>query len=93
MGSVRCDEEVPSESAALGALVEARANGESSLRERFERARQEGDLPETADCAVLAAYVCTVLHGIAVQAKAGFSRKKLEAIAEQALSTWPARKS
>lgn len=72
------------------ALIRARANGEKSLRERFERARQEGDLPETANCAVLAAYVCTVLHGIAVQAKAGFSREKLEAVAEQALATWPA---
>lgn len=73
------------------ALVQARADGEAALRERFERARQEGDLPEAADAAVLAAYVCTVLHGIAVQAKAGFSREKLEAIAEQALSTWPER--
>ncbi len=75
------------------ALVEARAKGESALRERFERARREGDLPETADCAVLAAYVCTVLHGIAVQAKAGFGRTKLEAIAEQALSAWPSASS
>lgn len=72
------------------ALIEARANGEASLRERLERAKQEGDLPETINCAVLAAYVCAVLHGMAVQAKAGFSREMLEAVAEQALSTWPA---
>ncbi|MGN6329864.1 MAG: TetR/AcrR family transcriptional regulator [Rhodanobacter sp.] len=71
-------------------VVEARADGEASLRARFERAKREGDLPETADCAVLAAYVCAVLHGMAVQAKAGFSREMLEAVAEQALSAWPA---
>ena len=72
------------------ALIKARAHGEALLRQRFERARQEGDLPETANGAALAAYVCTVLHGIAVQAKAGFSREKLDAVAEQALATWPA---
>ncbi|GAB1157582.1 TetR/AcrR family transcriptional regulator [Paenibacillus illinoisensis] len=71
------------------ALVDARADGETSLRERFERAKQEGDLPENANSSVLAAFVMAVLHGMAVQAKAGFSRNMLEAVAEQALSTWP----
>ncbi|EGG36491.1 TetR/AcrR family transcriptional regulator [Paenibacillus sp. HGF5] len=75
------------------ALIDARADGEASLRDRFERAKQEGDLPETANCAALAAFVMAVLHGMAVQAKAGFSRNMLEAVAEQALSTWPAGKS
>lgn len=71
------------------ALIDARAGGEASLRDRLERARQEGDLPKTANCAALAAFVMTVLHGMAVQAKAGFSRDTLEAVVEQALSTWP----
>ncbi|UUZ81345.1 TetR/AcrR family transcriptional regulator [Paenibacillus sp. P26] len=71
------------------ALINARADGEASLRNRFERAKQEGDLPETTNCAALAAYVLAVLHGMAVQAKAGFSRDMLESVAEQALSTWP----
>lgn len=72
------------------ALINARAEGEALLRKRFERAKQEGDLPQTANCAALAAFVLTVLHGMAVQAKAGFSRDTLETIVEQALSTWPA---
>lgn len=71
------------------ALIDARAAGETALRERFERAQREGDLPATANCAVLAAYVCAVLHGMAVQAKAGFSREMLEMVIEQALATWP----
>jgi AcrR family transcriptional regulator len=70
-------------------LIEARAAGEAQLRERFERAKAEGDLPETAKPDVLAAFVLTVIHGMAVQAKAGFSRDVLRAIAAQALSTWP----
>lgn len=70
-------------------LIEIRAAGEARLRERFERARAEGDLPEAASPEVLAAFVMAVLHGMAVQAKAGFSRDKLKAVAEQALSSWP----
>lgn len=71
------------------ALIDARAAGEALLRERFERAKVEGDLPETARPDVLAAYVMAILHGMAVQAKAGFSRAMLDAVADQALSTWP----
>jgi AcrR family transcriptional regulator len=73
------------------ALIEYRATGETMLRERFEKAKAEGDLPETADCATLAAYVMAVTHGIAVQAKAGFRREVLQAVADQALAGWPER--
>lgn len=71
------------------ALIDARASGEALLRERFERAQAEGDLPASARPDALAAFVLAVLHGMAVQAKAGFSREKLESVVEQALSTWP----
>ena len=64
--------------------------GQGRLRKRFERAQAEGDLPETAKPDALAAFVMTVTQGIAVQAKAGLSRAMLEAVAEQALATWPA---
>lgn len=72
------------------ALIDAREAGEAQLRERFERGKAEGDLPTTADCAGLAAYVCAVLHGMAIQAKAGSGRDKLEAIINQVLAGWPA---
>lgn len=75
------------------ALIEARAAGEALLRQRFERAKAEGDLAPTAKPAALAAFVMAVLHGMAVQAKAGFSRETLEAVVEQALSTWPGRRA
>lgn len=70
-------------------LVDARAAGEMSLRKRFERAKEEGDLPEKTNSVALAAFVMAVTHGMAVQAKSGFSREALEAVANQALSTWP----
>jgi AcrR family transcriptional regulator len=75
------------------ALIDFRAAGETRLRERFERAKAEGDLPETARPDALAAFVMAITHGMAVQAKAGFSRDMLEAVAEHALSTWPASAS
>ncbi|WP_085421289.1 TetR/AcrR family transcriptional regulator [Xaviernesmea oryzae] len=74
---------------ARRALIEWRAAGEEALRQRFERAREEGDLPKDADCATLAAFILAVSHGIAVQAKAGFPREKLLQVARQAVSTWP----
>jgi AcrR family transcriptional regulator len=73
------------------ALIDFRADGEALLRQRFERAQAEGDLAPGAKPAVLAAFVLAIMHGMAVQAKAGFSRAMLEAIVEQALSTWPGR--
>ena len=72
------------------ALVEFRVAGQKQLRERFERAKAEGDLPKTAKPDALAAFVMTITQGIAVQAKAGASREMLKAVAEQALFTWPA---
>lgn len=71
------------------ALIEARAAGEARIRERFEQAVADGDLPATARPGALAAFMTAILHGMAVQAKAGAERGTLEAVVEQALSTWP----
>lgn len=71
------------------ALIDFRAAGQAQLRDRFERAKAEGDLPKTSKPDAVAAFVMAVTHGMAVQAKAGFNREMLEAVAEQALSTWP----
>ena len=74
---------------ARSALIEWRASGEAALRDRFDRAKQQGDLPADADSAVLAAYVLAVTHGIAVQAKAGHSKEMLLGVARQALASFP----
>lgn len=71
------------------ALIGFRALGEARLRERFERAQAEGDLPASARPDALAAFVMALLHGMAIQAKAGFGRDMLNAVVDQALSTWP----
>lgn len=73
------------------ALIDFRAAGQADIQERFERAKAEGDLPETASPETLTAFILAMTHGMAVQAKAGFSREMLNAIADQALSTWPTK--
>jgi AcrR family transcriptional regulator len=69
-------------------LVARRLAGEAALRERFERARTEGDLPAGADPADLARYVTAVVHGIAVQAAGGARRPELRRVAALTLRLW-----
>ncbi|YCI28378.1 hypothetical protein M1E08_15970 [Erwinia sp. PK3-005] len=57
---------------------------------RFQQAKNEDDLSESAQPDVLAAFMITVTQGIAVQAKAEAKRELLEAVAEQAMACWPA---
>lgn len=59
------------------------------IRERLKRAKREGDLPADADPASLARYVATVIHGMAVQAASGATRKELERVAATAMAAFP----
>ncbi|MFE4086095.1 TetR/AcrR family transcriptional regulator [Streptomyces sp. YIM B13502] len=70
-------------------LAAWRNDGCGSVRERFERAVADGDLPPGADPALLARYVTTLAFGIAVQAASGIGRDELQAMADAALRTWP----
>jgi AcrR family transcriptional regulator len=70
-------------------LISRRAAGEAALRQRFERAIVDGDLPADSDPADLARYLATVIHGMAVQAVGGASREELRRVAEMALRAWP----
>lgn len=70
-------------------LIEFRAAGEGTIRERFERAQSEGDLPAEANPADLARFIATVVRGMAVQASSGASREELEAVIVLALRAWP----
>jgi AcrR family transcriptional regulator len=70
-------------------LAARRKTGEAALRVRLEAARDQGELPASSDCAMLASYVMTVNQGMAVQAKAGTPKATLDALIEHVLSTWP----
>jgi AcrR family transcriptional regulator len=66
-------------------LVAVRRRGQEALRQRFERAKSEGDLAGAADAADLARFVSTVLQGMTVQAIDGATREELLRVAEMAL--------
>jgi hypothetical protein len=85
-GALACGEEAEP---VRRELVARRAAVEVAVRQRFERARAEGDLPAKADPADLARYVVTLIRGMAVQAASGSSREELRRVAQMALRAWP----
>lgn len=70
-------------------LCTRQARWQTALQRRFERARRDGDLIESADCAELAQYIATVMQGMAVQAAGGATRHQLHKVAHLALQGWP----
>jgi AcrR family transcriptional regulator len=70
-------------------MIKRRLAGEIALRERFERAKAEGDLPANSDPARLAFYVTTVTQGMTVQAVNGTDQNELCRLVEMVMQTWP----
>jgi AcrR family transcriptional regulator len=86
-GALACGEGADPIRCELAARREA---GVTAIRERFERAVRDGDLPEGTDCAALSRYVATVMQGLAVQAASGATENELRQVSELAMQAWPA---
>ncbi len=71
------------------AMVAVRDGGTRQVRERLERARRDGDLPENADVEALTLFLVSVMNGIAVQASGGRGRDALNRVVDLALTAWP----
>jgi AcrR family transcriptional regulator len=71
------------------ALQNVLQGSEAKLRERLLRAQHEGQLPATIDAKELAGVFSSLLAGMAVLAKCGAKRAKLNAIISTALKIWP----
>jgi AcrR family transcriptional regulator len=81
-GGIACgsgSENVPFELAAR------RAENEDQLRDRFVRAKAEGDLKPSSDPAALARYVSAVSVGMGVMASSGSDRDALRQVADVAV--------
>ncbi|MCP3368855.1 TetR/AcrR family transcriptional regulator [Bradyrhizobium cajani] len=81
-GGIACgtgSENVPFE------LASRRAQNEDQLRDRFIRAKAEGDLKRTSDPAALARYVSAVAVGMGVMASSGADREALRQVASVAV--------
>lgn len=72
------------------AATKARRQSEKLLRQRFQRARADGDLGPGTDPADLARYVNAVSYGLSIQAHGGATPASLRAIADLALRALPA---
>lgn len=72
-------------------VIARRASSEAALVARFEQAKTEGDLPDSADPKALAQCLTTVLQGIAAKAQGGASLGDLKGVADTFLGMWPGR--
>ncbi|WP_407177275.1 TetR/AcrR family transcriptional regulator [Bradyrhizobium sp. STM 3562] len=75
-------ENVPSE------LASRRAENEELLRDRFKRAKSEGDLPATVDPTALARYLSAQTAGMGVLAASGADRRALRQVATLAMKAF-----
>jgi len=70
-------------------MAAVRERGIAQMRDRFERARRENDLPASTDVSALTLFVVSMMNGLAVQATGGHSRDALNRAVDLALSVWP----
>jgi AcrR family transcriptional regulator len=70
-------------------LIAYRQGYENALKERFDLAKLQNDLPQNANTAALAKYIATVHQGMSVQATSGATKEELLEVAQQALNHWP----
>jgi AcrR family transcriptional regulator len=86
LGTTYCADE----SSPVGkVLITSRLAGHAAIRERFQRARAEGDLAADADPKALTHYIGSVVCGMAVLAASGATRKELERVIELTMRAWP----
>jgi AcrR family transcriptional regulator len=85
-GALSCSEAAAS---VKEALINRRVEGEQKLKDRFDRAKTEGDLPAETDTEVLARYLGTVLQGMAIQANNGATSEQLRQVAQMTLLAFP----
>ena len=88
ISSVACSAEAESIKAEV---VARRASSAAALVRRFERAREEGDLPEHVEADAIARYLLALLQGLSVQAGAGASCADLGKLVDTAMMVWPGR--
>ena len=70
-------------------LTARRFGLETKLRERFERAKVDGDIRKDTDTDALASYVMALAQGMALQASSGMDLAGMRGVVKMALQGWP----
>jgi AcrR family transcriptional regulator len=71
-------------------LRDMRCQPPQMLEKRLKRAIAEGELSATVPVADIAAFYTTVIHGLAVQARDGVTRRTMLAVVDGAMGAWDA---
>lgn len=71
-------------------LRSIRRRAPALIEQRLQRAVDEGEIRPDANTAAIAAFYATVIHGLAVRAGDGASRKQLMAAVKGAMAAWDA---
>ena len=87
LGATKC---TPANAGAQDYLQSIRRQTPNVLKRRLKRATDEGDLPASTDISAIASFYATILHGLAIRAGDGASRKALLAAVDGAMVAWPA---
>jgi AcrR family transcriptional regulator len=85
-GALSCGEEAEG---VRETLIKFRKGYEDLLAKRFEKAKQEGDLPDTIMAKDLAKFLAILHQGMSVQATSGATKEDLLAVSHIALKNWP----
>jgi AcrR family transcriptional regulator len=70
-------------------LAESRNDFERLLRMRFESIKNAGPLPDGMNSHDAAAFISTLIQGLAVQARGGATRRQLRQVVIAVLAGWP----
>ncbi|KIH99168.1 TetR family transcriptional regulator [Streptomonospora alba] len=69
-------------------LAACRAGDRANLLARLRRGAAEGELAPSTDLEAVADYYLTVLHGLSVQARDGFTLDQANAVVDTAMAAW-----
>src|SRR6202040_4138296 len=73
------------------ALAERRRIAEKAVRARIVAGQKAGELADNADVDALTGIVTATRYGLAIQARDGAPRARLQRIVEQLMMMWPRR--
>jgi AcrR family transcriptional regulator len=89
MISLACTQVPPALACLRDAMVGYRGAAQSAMAARIQRGIDEGDVPKDTDVEALAAFYSALSRGLAVQARDGASRERLQKIVEVGMRAWP----
>jgi AcrR family transcriptional regulator len=69
-------------------LIQYRQSYEDALKQRFDLAITQADLPQQTNSAALAKYLATIHQGLSVQATSGASQSELMEVVNMAMQNW-----